>query len=255
MTYIVKIGGAIVDNETTLDSVLDRCAELGEPFVLVHGGGRVATTLAEELGIKQTMIDGRRITDAETLKVVTMAYAGLINKNIVAKLQARDVQSIGMTGADANLVRAHKRQHPTVDYGFVGDIDAVNVDVLSMLLQKGISVVVAPLTHDGKGSLLNTNADTMAASIAKSIHLKTNAKTALRYLFEHPGVMRSVHDMNSLMTLVQASDVDTLIADGTIDKGMLPKITNAIDAAAAGVDVYIQQASALGTNEGTHIVC
>ncbi|MBC8125013.1 MAG: acetylglutamate kinase, partial [Candidatus Kapabacteria bacterium] len=233
MTYIVKIGGAIVDNETTLDCVLDRCAVLGEPFVLVHGGGRIATTLAEQLGIKQTMIDGRRITDADTLKVVTMAYAGLINKNIVAKLQARDIQSIGMTGADANLVRAHKRTHSSIDYGFVGDIDAVNVDVLTMLLSNGISVVVAPLTHDGNGGLLNTNADTIAASIAIRLHSRAELNVLLRYLFEHPGVLRDIRDADSVIPLVRAEDIAALTTDGTIDKGMLPKITNAIDAAAA----------------------
>ena len=254
MTYVVKIGGAIVDDESSLNLVLDRCAALDEPFVLVHGGGRVATTLADELGIKQTMVEGRRITDVDTLRIVTMVYAGLINKNIVAKLQARGIQNIGMTGADANLVRAHRRTHPTIDFGFVGDIDEVKVDVLTMLLSNGISVVVAPLTHDGGGGLLNTNADTMAARIAMSLQTKANTDVQLRYLFEHPGVMRDISYVDSVIPLVHAADVAALTADGIIDKGMLPKITNAVDAAQAGIDVRIQHVSALGTNLGTHIL-
>jgi len=255
VTYVVKIGGAIVDDESSLNLVLDRCAALDEPFVLVHGGGRVASTLANELGIKQTVVDGRRITDADTLRIVTMVYAGLINKNIVAKLQARGIQNIGMTGADANLVRAHRRTHPTIDFGFVGDIDEVHVDVLTMLLSNGISVVVAPLTHDGEGGLLNTNADTMAASIAMSLQAKAESDVQLRYLFEHHGVMRDIGYVDSVIPLVRAAEIAALTANGTIDKGMLPKITNAVDAAQAGIDVRIQHVSALGTISGTHIIC
>lgn len=250
MTRVIKIGGAIVDNQELLGDVLDRCASLKEPFVLVHGGGKIATLLAKQLGVEQTIIDGRRVTDAETLRVVTMAYAGLVNKNVVAQLQSRGVQCLGMTGADADLVRAHKRTHPTIDYGFVGDIDAVNTDVLTMLLQQGISVVVAPLTHDGQGSLLNTNADTMAARIAMAMNA-----APLHYVFEHPGVMRNIADPDSLIDEIKTDDVATLVSTGVIDKGMLPKITNAVEAARSGVRVFIQGVSALGTEGGTKIVC
>lgn len=251
MTYVIKIGGAVVDSPLLLNDVLDRCAALGRPFILVHGGGKVATKLAADLGVEQTMIDGRRVTDTETLRVVTMAYAGLINKNVVAQLQARGVQCIGMTGADADLVRAHKRNHPTIDFGFVGDVDAVNTDVLELLLANGISVVVAPLTHDGKGSLLNTNADTMAAGIAMAMDAR--AMIQLRFIYEHHGVLRDINDPTSVIGVITASDVDGLIADGMISKGMLPKISNAVEAAKAGINVRIQHTSALGTEEGTLI--
>lgn len=258
MTYVIKIGGAVVDSPLLLNDVLDRCAALGSPFILVHGGGKVATKLAADLGIEQTMIDGRRVTDAETLRVVTMAYAGLVNKNVVAQLQARGVQCIGMTGADADLVRAHKRNHPTIDYGFVGDVDAVNTDVLELLLSKGISVVVAPLTHDGNGSLLNTNADTMAARIAMAMDALVGARHAvaipmirLRFVYEHHGVLRNINDPTSVINVIASSDVDGLVADGVISKGMVPKITNAVEAAKASINVRIQHTSALGTEEGT----
>lgn len=260
MTYVIKIGGAVVDSPLLLNDVLDRCAALVSPFILVHGGGKVATKLAADLGIEQTMIDGRRVTDAETLRVVTMAYAGLVNKNVVAQLQARGVQCIGMTGADADLVRAHKRNHPTIDYGFVGDVDAVNTDVLELLLSKGISVVVAPLTHDGNGSLLNTNADTMAARIAMAMDTLVGARHAvaipmirLRFIYEHHGVLRNINDPTSVINVIASSDVDGLVADGVISKGMVPKITNAVEAAKAGLNVRIQHTSALGTEEGTLI--
>ncbi|MCX6141430.1 MAG: acetylglutamate kinase [Candidatus Kapabacteria bacterium] len=252
MTRVIKIGGAIVDNQELLNEVLDRCASLNEPFVLVHGGGKIATQLAQQLGVEQTVIDGRRVTDADTLRVVTMAYAGLVNKNVVAQLQSRGVQCLGMTGADADLVRAHKRIHPTIDYGFVGDIDSVNTEVLTMLLQKRISVVVAPLTHDGHGSLLNTNADTMAARIAMAMNA---VPVRLHYVFEHPGVMRNIDDPDSLITEIRGDEVDALISAGIIDKGMLPKIANAVEAAQAGVSVLIQGVTALGTDTGTMILC
>lgn len=268
MTYVIKIGGAVVDSPLLLNDVLDRCAALGSPFILIHGGGKVATKLAADLGIEQTMIEGRRVTDADTLRVVTMAYAGLINKNVVAQLQARGVQCIGMTGADADLVRAHKRNHPTIDYGFVGDVDAVNTDVLELLLSKGISVVVAPLTHDGNGSLLNTNADTMAARIAMAMDAWVGARhdrdswvgarhavpipmIRLRFIYEHHGVLRNIDDPTSVIDVIASSDVDGLVADGVISKGMVPKITNAVEAAKAGINVRIQHTSALGMEEGT----
>ena len=167
--YVIKIGGNIVDDPTVLTTCLKAFAALEGHAILVHGGGKLATQLADQLGVKQQMIEGRRVTDAETLKIVTMVYGGLINKNIVTQLQAEGVHALGVTGADANLIKAHKRVHPTIDFGFVGDIDEVNENAFIDLLQKGTKLVMAPLTHDGEGQILNTNADTIAQSIATAL--------------------------------------------------------------------------------------
>jgi acetylglutamate kinase len=167
--YIIKIGGNIIDDENKLSSFLSSFASIKGKKILVHGGGKLATKLAEKMGVEQQMIDGRRITDAETLKIVTMVYAGYINKNIVAQLQASGCNAIGLSGADGNLIQAHKRQHATIDYGFVGDIDSVNTGLLQTLLDQDIAVVVAPITHDAKGTLLNTNADTIAQELATAL--------------------------------------------------------------------------------------
>jgi len=249
VTRVIKIGGAVVDDEVMLSTVLDRCAMMDRSFVLVHGGGKIATKLARDLGVEQTMIDGRRVTDADTLRIVTMVYGGLINKNIVTKLQARSVQCIGLTGADANLIRSHQRTHQTIDYGFVGDVDTVNIDALTALLGAGFSILLAPLTHDGNGQLLNTNADTIASKVAIALAVP------LLYVFEHHGVLRSVEDPTSVIPVVHVNDIPMLIADGTIVAGMVPKITNAAEAARAGINVLIQHVSALGTEEGTLIKC
>jgi acetylglutamate kinase len=156
--YIIKIGGNIIDDEAKLSSFLDDFSSVNDKKILVHGGGKLATRMAEQLGIEQKLIDGRRITDAETLRIVTMVYAGYINKNIVARLQSNNCNAIGLCGADGDVILAHKRQHPILDYGFVGDIDAINTDLISSLLQMNIAIVFAPLTHDHQGQLLNTNA-------------------------------------------------------------------------------------------------
>src|SRR5690349_11590581 len=158
--FVIKIGGNIIDDEKKLSSFLQSFASIQSPKILVHGGGRLATKLAAQLGVDQQLIDGRRITDAETLKIVTMVYAGYINKNIVAQLQSQNCNAIGLCGADGNLIQSHKRQHPTIDYGFVGDIDAVNITLLKNLLEQNINIVIAPITHNKEGLLLNTNADT-----------------------------------------------------------------------------------------------
>nr|HPN60213.1 acetylglutamate kinase [Chitinophagaceae bacterium] len=159
--YIIKIGGNIIDDEAKLAAFLRDFAAIEEKKILVHGGGKLATRLAEKMGIEQQLVDGRRITDAETLKIVTMVYAGFINKNIVATLQANHCNAIGLCGADGDAILAHKRNHPVLDYGFVGDVDSINTDLISTLLNKNISVVFAPITHDQQGQLLNTNADTI----------------------------------------------------------------------------------------------
>jgi len=253
MIHVIKIGGGIIDVPVLLQNVLQACASLDAPFILVHGGGRIATDLATALNIPQTMIGGRRITDAETLRVVTMTYAGLINKDIVAKLQALDVCTLGVCGADMDILRASKREHPTVDYGFVGDVTLVNAASITGMLSRGTSLVVAPLTHDGNGQLLNTNADTIAAEIAKALIQYGTQPVQLTYLFDLPGVLRDVHDLASVIPVINVDQVEALIADGTLSAGMMPKITMALDAARAGINVRIQHAQDLGTHQGTLI--
>lgn len=253
MTQVIKIGGGVLDDAAMMQHVLQHCASLGDPFILVHGGGRIATDIATALNIPQTMVNGRRITDAETLRVVIMTYAGLINKDIVAKLQALDVGALGVCGADMDLLRANKREHPTVDYGFVGDVTHVNAANIMQMLSRGTSLVVAPLSHDGNGQLLNTNADTIAAEIAKALMQHSTQRVQLTYLFDLPGVLQDVHNLASVIPVINVDQVETLIADGTLSAGMMPKITMALNAARAGVYVRIQHAQDLGTQQGTLI--
>ena len=197
---VIKVGGKIVEEKASLTALLDRFAAIDGRKVLIHGGGRSATRIAGLLGIESRMVDGRRITDSETLKVVTMVYGGLVNKNIVAGLQARGVNALGLTGADCNIIKAHKRPVKTIDYGFVGDVECADGDMLSRLIEQGITPIIAPLTHDGKGTMLNTNADTMAAETAKA--LATVYDTTLIYCFELPGVMRDPEDADSLIATI-----------------------------------------------------
>ena len=190
--YVIKIGGNIIDDETKLSSFLQSFSNLEGHKVLIHGGGKLATKLAGQLGVEQQLIEGRRITDAETLKIVTMVYAGYINKNIVAQLQSHNCNSVGLSGADGNLIQAHKRIHPTIDYGFVGDVDAVNISLIKSLLDQGISLVIAPITQDKNGQLLNTNADTIAQEIAKA--MSNEYEVHLIYSFEKSGVLMNADD-------------------------------------------------------------
>ena len=250
---IRKVGGKIVEETASLAALLDRFAAIDGRKVLIHGGGRSATRIAEQLGIESKMIDGRRITDEETLKVVTMVYGGLVNKNIVAGLQARGVNALGLTGADCNIIRAHKRPVKSIDYGFVGDVEKADGDMLSKLIEQGITPIVAPLTHDGKGSILNTNADTMAAETAKA--LAKIYDTTLIYCFELPGVMRNPDDANSLIATITGESYKNLLADGTINGGMIPKMENAFNAIENGVSkVIITKADAIDGTQGTHII-
>ena len=198
MTRVVKIGGGIIDSEQQLDAVLDSIARSTDPVILVHGGGRLATDLATRIGIDQTMIDGRRVTDIDTLRIVTMTYAGWINKSIVAKLQARDVNAIGLCGADNDIIRASMRPKDPIDYGYVGDIERVNTQALTPLQAAQSTLVIAPITHDGSGTLLNTNADTIAAELA--LALAPDAE--LIYAFDHIGVLKDVNDPESLITSI-----------------------------------------------------
>ena len=274
---VIKVGGAVVEDPAQLATLLDNFAAIPGPKVLVHGGGRTATALAAQLSIESRMVGGRRITDAQTLRVVTMVYAGLVNKNIVAQLQARGINALGLTGADLNIISAHRRPVTPdgTDFGYVGDVDSADGQRLRQLLELGITPVIAPLTHDGHGNLLNTNADTMAQTIATAlasaqpncplsiVHSQSpspsalndkpsalnespsalndkrstlNAKrTTLTFCFELPGVLRDPADPTTLIPRITEAQLSALIADGTVSGGMIPKLQNAFAALHAGV--------------------
>jgi acetylglutamate kinase len=234
---IIKIGGNIIDDESKLAGFLDAFAAVKGKKILVHGGGKLATKLAEGLGIRQQLVDGRRITDAETLKIVTMVYAGTINKNIVARLQARGCDAIGLTGADGNAILAHKRTHPTIDYGYVGDVDAVNTSLLTSLLLLDKTLIFAPITHDGKGQLLNTNADTIAQELARG--LSATFAVSLVYSFEKSGVLMNAEDDQSIISRINPSYYQELKDQQVIFAGMIPKLDNAFAALRSGVEKVI----------------
>lgn len=251
---VIKVGGAIVEDTERLTQLLDRFAALPGQKVLVHGGGRRATKVASALGIESKMVEGRRITDADMLEVVTMVYGGLVNKSIVAQLQSRGVNAVGLTGADMNVIRSHKRpKKDGVDYGFVGDVDKADGHRLLTLIRDGLTPVMAPLTHDGMGHILNTNADTIAAETAKAL-AREGAPTTLVYCFEKAGVLAEPDDENSVIGTIDHDAFVRLVANGTIRGGMIPKITNALAAVDAGVDrVIITKAENIGTATGTVI--
>ncbi len=236
---IIKIGGNIIDDETKLSAFLKDFATISGHKILVHGGGKMATRVAEAMGIKQEMIEGRRITDAETLKVVTMVYAGYINKNIVAQLQATGCNSLGLSGADGNIIRSHKRLASSplgaggLDYGYAGDVDEVNAILIQQLLEQNISLVFCPITHDKNGLLLNTNADTIAQEIAKAMSSLYNV--SLIYCFEKAGVLMDAADNNSVIPVINAVTFLQLKEKNIIADGMIPKLQNAFAALDAGV--------------------
>jgi acetylglutamate kinase len=230
---IFKIGGSIVDDKTALHRFLGLLSTIKEPKILIHGGGKIASELSKQLQLEVKMIDGRRITDAETLKVTVMTYAGWINKNIVAQLNALNVGCVGLTGADGNLIQAHKRKHPTIDFGFVGDIDVVNIEWVNQLLALHLLPVIAPITHDGKGQLLNTNADTIATAIAAALAQKEDVE--LYYLFDLPGLLQNINQPDSIITSIKIKDIDVLESSNVISGGMIPKIHNARLAVEKGV--------------------
>lgn len=250
---IVKVGGKIVENPDTLNQLLHDFSALPGKKVLVHGGGRTATDMASRLGIETHMVEGRRITDADMLRVVTMVYAGLVNKNVVARLQGCGVNALGLTGADMDVIRSHRRPlKNSIDYGFVGDVDHVDGERLSMLVEAGITPVMAPLTHNGQGDMLNTNADTIAAETAKA--LANHYDVTLVYCFEHAGVLTNPDDEESVIPLITREKFELLKADGTVSGGMLPKIENSLAAVEAGVKrVVITKADKIGTPQGTSI--
>jgi len=249
---VIKVGGKIVEEESSLQRLLDDFAAIEGYKVLVHGGGRSATKIASQLGIESQMVNGRRITDAETLKVVTMVYGGLVNKNIVAGLQARNINAVGLTGADMNVILSDKRPVKDIDYGFVGDVKQVDGERLASLIQSGIVPVMAPLTHDGKGNILNTNADTIAGETAKG--LASFFDVTLIYCFEKKGVLRDEADDDSVITEISRQQFAELVEQGVIQGGMIPKLENAFQAIDAGVSqVIITSASAINGNQGTKI--
>lgn len=250
---IVKVGGAVVEDNEQLAQLLTDFAAIPGKKVLVHGGGRRATKVAAALGIESKMVNGRRITDARMLEVVTMVYGGLVNKNLVAKLQAKGVNALGLTGADMDVIHSHKRPvKDGVDFGYVGDVERANGKMLQTLIQEGITPVMAPLTHDGNGNILNTNADTIASETAKA--LAPYYDVTLIYSFEKKGVLSNPDDDNSVIPVITRSDFEKYQADGTIGGGMIPKIENALAAVNAGVkEVIITLATAIDGKQGTVI--
>ena len=230
---IVKIGGAIIEEETKLLPLLKDFAALTGPKILVHGGGKKASLWAEKMGIPVQLKDGRRITDAATLELITGIYAGQVNKNLVAHLQAFGCNALGLSGADGNAIEAKKRPVKPIDYGFVGDVEKVNTTFFNALLEQAIVPVCCALTHDGKGQLLNTNADTIAAAIGKA--LAKQYETKISYCFELPGVLRDLNAPDSLIEKINADSYQQLLLDNTLSAGMLPKLHNAFDALHAGV--------------------
>lgn len=225
---IVKIGGNVIENDNELDQFLLNFSKLEGPKILVHGGGKLATKLASQLGIVSQMANGRRITDAKSLEVITMVYGGLTNKNIVAKLQALKTNALGLSGADGNAIIAHKRPAKEIDFGFVGDIDGINSKLLDTLLQFGITPVFCAISHDGKGQLLNTNADTIASEIA--IGMSSLYDTSLYYCFEKKGVLMDVDDDESVVQNINTKTYSDLLERKIIADGMLPKMENCFHA-------------------------
>ena len=249
---LVRVGGKIVEEPATLQQLLADFSKIEGNKVLVHGGGRSATAIAAKLGIESQMVNGRRVTDEETLKVVTMVYGGLVNKQIVAGLQAMGVNALGLTGADLNYMRSEKRPVKEVDYGFVGDVKEVNADILADLIARGVVPVLAPLTHDAKGNMLNTNADTIAGEAAKA--LATHFEVTLMYCFEKKGVLLSETDDDSVIDVITPQLFEKYVNEGIISGGMIPKLENAFEAINAGVkQVVITRADFIHTDAGTKI--
>lgn len=259
---IVKVGGAVVEDSEQLAALLDNFSAIDGKKILVHGGGRRATKVAAQLGIESHMVGGRRITDEKMLSVVTMVYGGLVNKGLVARLQAHGVNALGLTGADMDVIRSHKRPlkkvrmddgaEQMVDFGFVGDVDRADGERLAQLVDSGVTPVVAPLTHDGQGNILNTNADTMAATVAKALAGKYDV--TLIYSFEKKGVLENPDDDDSVIPVITRSLYQMYVDKGVISGGMMPKIENALEAVEAGVRrVIITLATKIDGRHGTVI--
>jgi acetylglutamate kinase len=235
--YVIKIGGNVIDDENATEVFLKCFAALAAKKILVHGGGKIATQVAEKLSIPTTMIDGRRITDKAMLEVVTMVYGGLVNKNLVAKLQASDCNAIGLTGADGGCILAKKREVGTIDYGYAGDIVEINDTQIAGFLAQGLFPVIAPLTFDRQGTLLNTNADTMASALA--VAMCKQYKVTLVYCFEKKGVLYNPQDDDSVIDSISPEKYTQLKNEGIISKGMIPKLDNAFQALQQGLNKVI----------------
>lgn len=247
--FVIKIGGNVIDEDASLQAFLKDFAQIKAAKILIHGGGKIATKLGDKLGIESKYVNGRRITDKATIDLVTMVYGGLVNKKVVVKLQALNCNAIGLTGADANIIPATKRPVKEIDYGFVGDVDTakMQVDTLHLLLSAGLTPIIAPLTHDGNGQMLNTNADTIASTIAVGLGKKYDVR--LVYCFEKKGVLESVEDDHSVIHLITKEKYHQLLSDKKLFDGILPKIDNAFDAISAGVkEVLIGDAKDLLKN-------
>ncbi|NDE09169.1 MAG: acetylglutamate kinase [Chitinophagia bacterium] len=246
---VIKIGGNVIDNAPALESFLKKFATIDAKKILVHGGGKIATKIGDQLGIQSNYINGRRVTDAQTIDLVTMVYGGLVNKKIIAKLQSLQCNALGLTGADANLIPAVKRplvyskpsssdardEIAAIDYGFVGDVatNSLGIENLEILLSNNFTLVFAPLTHDGNGQILNTNADTIASTLAVGLSKKYSVR--LIYCFEKKGVLENVEDTNSVIPLITKEKYAQLKAENKLFDGILPKIDNALDAIDNGV--------------------
>ena len=230
---IVKIGGNIIEDDTSLNTFIKLFSNLEGKKILVHGGGKRATAIASKLGIESQMVNGRRITDKETLEVITMVYGGLVNKNMVAKLQALQIDAIGLTGADVNSIKSNKRQVTNIDYGFVGDVKEVASNSIDSLIKANFTPVFCAITHDGNGQLLNTNADTIATQVA--IGMSKKYETTIYYCFELNGVLRNINDQNSVVKHLNINTYKKLLKDKIIADGMLPKLENCFDALKNGV--------------------
>lgn len=254
MIKIVKIGGNVIDNEVAFAAFMERFAKLEGKKILVHGGGKIATRFAKEMGVETKMIEGRRVTDKAMLDIVVMTYAGLINKQVIATLQKNGCNAIGLSGADGNAIKATKRPANPIDFGYVGDIDPadVNSSLLEVLLNSGITPVFSAIMHNGEGDLLNCNADTVASSVA--LGASRIEETELIYCFEKRGVLRDINDDNSVIELVTPENYPSLKADKIIADGMIPKIDNALKAVAQGVKtVCIKHSDELLEQSGTSI--
>ncbi len=255
MIKVVKIGGNVIDNEVAFAAFMERFAKLEGKKILVHGGGKIATRFAKDMGVETTMIEGRRVTDKAMLDIVVMTYAGLINKQVIATLQKNGCNAIGLSGADGNAIKATKRPANPIDFGYVGDIDPANVnsDLLKILLDDGITPVFSAIMHNGEGDLLNCNADTVASSVA--LGASRIEDTELIYCFEKRGVLRDINDDNSVIELVTPANYPTLKADKIIADGMIPKIDNALKAVSQGVKkVCIKHSDELLEASGTSIM-
>ena len=250
---VVKVGGAVVEDDEKLAALLRDFSAIEGKKLLVHGGGRRATKVAAALGVESRMVNGRRITDEKMLEVVTMVYGGLVNKNLVAKLQANGVNALGLTGADMDVIHSHRRPiKDGVDFGYVGDVERADGQRLHTLIETGITPVMAPLTHDGNGNILNTNADTIASETARA--LASFYDVTLIFCFEKKGVLANPDDDDSVIPVITRADFNMYVADGTVAGGMIPKLENALSAIDAGVkEVIITLATAIDGHHGTVI--